>query len=72
MKKVTALKITQKQGLDMKAKLLNSIRTLFFADISVKENIKLGKKHGSKQLLTQLRQNLKSRNSEPHTFEDTS
>lgn len=29
----------------MKAKLLNSIRTLFFADISVKENIKLGKKH---------------------------
>lgn len=28
------------------------------------------KKHGSRQLLTQLSQNLKSRNSEPHTFED--
>ena len=45
MKKVIALKITQKQGLDLKEKLLNSIRTLFFANISVKENIKLGKKH---------------------------
>ena len=28
------------------------------------------KKHGSRQLLTQLSQNLKSRNSEPHPFED--
>ena len=45
MKKVIALKITQKQGLDMKAQLLNSMRTLFFCKYLSERKRKTGGKN---------------------------